>query len=75
MTALYWFAMVVVLALILLVILGQGLANATTQKMNASIAALEQVAGSLGLDLEKFVKRVAGQDDKAPDVKRVKGTQ
>ena len=41
---------------------GHGLANATTQKMNASIAALEQVAGSLGLDLEKFVKRVAGQD-------------
>ena len=27
-----------------------------------AIAALEQVAGSLGLDLEKFVKRVAGQD-------------
>ena len=34
-----------------------------------SIAALEQVAGSLGLDLEKFVKRVAGQDG---DNKRVK---
>ena len=39
---------------------GHGLANATTQKMNASIAALEQVAGSLGLDLEKFVKRDRG---------------
>lgn len=55
---------------------GQGLANATTQKVNASIAALEQVAGTLGLDLEKFVKRVAGQDDGRPPVeesKRVKG--
>jgi flotillin len=52
---------------------GQGLANATTQKMNASIAALEQVAGSLGLDLEKFVKRVAGQDAPSDGVqKRVK---
>ena len=51
---------------------GQGLANATTQKMNASIAALEQVAGSLGLDLEKFVKRVAGQDNNDVSPKRVK---
>ena len=39
---------------------GQGLANATTQKVNASIAALEQVAGALGLDLDKFVKRIQG---------------
>jgi hypothetical protein len=51
---------------------GQGLANATTQKMNASIAALEQVAGSLGLDLEKFVKRVAGQDNADGDRKKIK---
>jgi hypothetical protein len=51
---------------------GQGLANATTQKMNASIAALEQVAGSLGLDLERFVKRVAGQDNADGQPKRVK---
>lgn len=41
---------------------GQGLANAATQKVNASIAALEQVAGTLGLDLERLVKRVAGQE-------------
>src|SRR5688572_3074891 len=51
---------------------GSGLANATTQKMNASIAALEQVAGSLGLDLEKFVKRVAGQETNDVDHRRVK---
>ena len=51
---------------------GQGLANATTQKVNASIAALEQVAGTLGLDLEKFVKRIAGQDNADGDLKRVK---
>jgi len=51
---------------------GQGLANATSQKVNASIAALEQVAGTLGLDLEKFVKRIAGQDSNDVDHKRVK---
>jgi len=49
---------------------GQGLANATTQKVNASIAALEQVAGALGLDLDRFVKRIQGSED--GDVKRVK---
>jgi len=52
---------------------GSGLANATTQKVTASIAALEQVAGALGLDLDKFVKRISGQEtpsDGAP--KRVK---
>jgi flotillin len=49
---------------------GQGLANATTQKVNASIAALEQVAGALGLDLDKFVKRIQGTNDGEP--KRVK---
>ena len=49
---------------------GQGLANATTQKVNASIAALEQVAGALGLDLEKFVMRIQGTNDAEP--KRVK---
>jgi flotillin len=52
---------------------GHGLANATTQKMNASIAALEQVAGSLGLDLERFVKRVAGQETVDGVQKRVNG--
>jgi flotillin len=49
---------------------GQGLANATTQKVSASIAALEQVAGALGLDLDRFVKRIQGSED--GDVKRVK---
>jgi flotillin len=49
---------------------GQGLANATTQKVSASIAALEQVASSLGLDLDRFVKRIQGSED--GDVKRVK---
>jgi len=49
---------------------GSGLANATTQKVTASIAALEQVAGALGLDLDKFVKRIQGSED--GDIKRVK---
>jgi flotillin len=50
---------------------GSGLANATTQKVTASIAALEQVAGSLGLDLDKFVKRIqTGSND--VEAKRVK---
>jgi flotillin len=49
---------------------GSGLANATTQKVTASIAALEQVAGALGLDLDKFVKRIQGAED--GEVKRVK---
>ncbi len=34
---------------------GQGVANATTQKVNASLSALHQVAGAMGLDLEEFV--------------------
>ncbi|HEY0810849.1 MAG TPA: SPFH domain-containing protein [Longimicrobiales bacterium] len=34
---------------------GQGVANATTQKVNASLVALQQVAGAMGLDLEEFV--------------------
>lgn len=51
---------------------GQGLANAATQKVNASIAALEQVAGTLGLDLDRFVKKIAGQDGDEPGPKRVK---
>jgi flotillin len=49
---------------------GSGLANATTQKVTASIAALEQVAGALGLDLDRFVKRIQGAED--GEVKRVK---
>jgi flotillin len=35
---------------------GQGVANATTQKVNASLVALQQVAGAMGLDLEEFVR-------------------
>lgn len=37
---------------------GKGVANATTQKVNASLQALEQVAGAMGLDLEDFVRRI-----------------
>jgi hypothetical protein len=39
---------------------GQGVANAATQRVNASISALEQIAGAMGLDLDKFVKRMTG---------------
>ena len=35
---------------------GQGVANATTQKVNASLAALHQVAGAMGLNLDDFVR-------------------
>jgi hypothetical protein len=38
---------------------GDGVANAATQKVNASLRALEQVAGAMGLDLEHFVRRIA----------------
>ena len=38
---------------------GQGVANATTQKVNASLAALQQVAGAMGLDLDEFVKNLS----------------
>jgi flotillin len=37
---------------------GQGVANAATQRVNASIAALEQVAGAVGLDLDSFMRGV-----------------
>jgi flotillin len=37
---------------------GQGIANATSQKVNASIRALEQVAGAMGLDLDAFVRKL-----------------
>jgi flotillin len=40
---------------------GQGVANAATQKVNASIAALEQIAGAMGLDMDAFFGRLAGQ--------------
>lgn len=38
---------------------GQGVANATTQKVNASLVALHQVAGAMGLDLEEFVQNLS----------------
>lgn len=37
---------------------GKGVSNATSQKVNASLAALEQVAGAMGLDLEEFVQKL-----------------
>jgi len=37
---------------------GQGVANATTQKVNASLSALHQVAGAMGIDLEQFMQGV-----------------
>jgi flotillin len=36
---------------------GDGVANAATQKVNASLRAVEQVAGAMGLDLDEFLKR------------------
>ena len=38
---------------------GQGVANATTQKVNASLVALQQVAGAMGLDLDEFVRNLS----------------
>jgi flotillin len=50
---------------------GNGVANATAQKVNASIRALEQVAGAMGLDLDVFFRKMgsaAGRDGAAaPD--------
>lgn len=48
---------------------GQGVANAATQKVNASIVALEQIAGAMGLDLDRFIQRVVSgsADGKTPD--------
>lgn len=37
---------------------GKGVSNATAQKVNASLAALEQVAGAMGLDLDEFVQKL-----------------
>lgn len=37
---------------------GRGVANAATQRVNASVAALEQIAGAMGLDLDAFVRRI-----------------
>lgn len=38
---------------------GNGVANAASQRVNASMLALEQVAGAMGLDLSQFVQKVA----------------
>lgn len=38
---------------------GQGVGNAMTQKVNASLMALQQVSNAMGLDLEEFVKNLA----------------
>lgn len=48
---------------------GHGVANAATQRVNASLVALEQVAGAVGLDLETFMQglgRKVGGDDVVP---------
>jgi flotillin len=37
---------------------GDGVANAATQRVNASLVALEQIAGALGLDLDDFLRKV-----------------
>lgn len=37
---------------------GDGVANAATQRVNASLVALEQIAGALGLDLDEFLGKV-----------------
>jgi flotillin len=38
---------------------GHGVANAAAQRVNASMLALEQVAGAMGLDLAQFVQKVS----------------
>ncbi len=37
---------------------GDGVANAGTQRVNASLVAMEQIAGALGLDLDEFMRKV-----------------
>lgn len=49
---------------------GQGVANATTQKVNASLVALQQVAGAMGLDLETFVRRLTPTTVQAPLIEK-----
>jgi hypothetical protein len=45
---------------------GRGVANAASQKVNASLIALEQVAGAMGLDLDQFIRRLASGAIAAP---------
>jgi len=37
---------------------GNGVSNAATQRVNAALAALEQVAGAMGIDVEQLVRRL-----------------
>ena len=47
---------------------GNGMANAATQKVNASLRALEQVAGAMGLDLESIARKLTNQPAPPPGV-------
>jgi flotillin len=47
---------------------GRGVANAASQKVNASLVALEQVASAMGLDLDQFIRRLTAGASKAPIV-------
>lgn len=49
---------------------GHGVANATTQKVNASLVALQQVAGAIGLDLETFVRNLTPVAVQAPALEK-----
>jgi flotillin len=50
---------------------GRGVANAATQRVNASLVAMEQVAGAMGLDLESFMaglgRRISGDAGREGD--------
>jgi len=37
---------------------GNGVSNAATQRVNAALAALEQIAGAMGIDVDQLVKRL-----------------
>jgi len=49
---------------------GHGVANATTQKVNASLVALQQVAGAMGLNLESFVRNLTPVAVQAPALEK-----
>jgi flotillin len=55
---------------------GRGIANAATQRVNASLVALEQVAGAMGLDLESFMRgmgrRISGNEVVGADARKDK---
>lgn len=54
---------------------GKGTANAATQRVNASIAAVEQVAGAMGLDLDAFIRRIQHVELPAIDTETVTGNR